>query len=113
MHAVDDGFILQDPVVEDVAILWGVGQSEVLRIARAEELKTHFHNLFAAEFAAGKVIEHQLAIFGEDLLALGHDAGVVFLDFEPPIRFEFGEGWVSVSQDDMTATVERKLLHMV
>lgn len=92
VHAVDDGLILQDPVAKDVALLRTVGQREVLRIARTEKLESHFHHLFATEFAAGKVVEHQLAMFGEGVFALGNAGDVVFFDFEPPVRFELGEG---------------------
>lgn len=38
-------------------------------------------------------------MFGEDRFSFGNPDGIVFLDFEIPIRFEFGEGWASVSQE--------------
>lgn len=47
-----------------------------------------FHDFFAAEFAAGEVIEDLFAVLGEESFALGDALGVGFFELEPPVRFQ-------------------------
>ena len=87
MHRVEDGVGVQDAVVEYVPRGWSAAEREVPRIPRAQELQRHFHQLFAGQFAAGEVVEHFLAVFGIQGLALGDSCAVVAFDFEPPVCF--------------------------
>ena len=57
MHGLDDGFVFQNAVMEDVRVLLvGIGEGEIVRIPRAEELKGHLHDLLTFEFGAGQVL---------------------------------------------------------
>lgn len=47
MHISDDGFVLEDAVLEDVAFGLGVNEREVLRVASTVELQGVLHDLFA------------------------------------------------------------------
>ena len=48
MHRLDDRFILENAVMEDVRLLRvGVGKREIVRIPRAKELKDDLHELLA------------------------------------------------------------------
>ena len=87
MHRADDGFRIEDAVVEYVPLGLGVCEGEVAGVPRAEELERHFHQLFAGEFAAGEVVEDLFAVLGEEVLALGDSGFVVALELEPPVRF--------------------------
>ena len=48
MHILNDGLVVQDAIVEDVASRLGLGKCEVMGISSAEELKGVLHDLFAA-----------------------------------------------------------------
>lgn len=43
---------------------------EMGRIARAEELQTHFHEFFACDFRAGQGLEDFWAVGGVEVLSL-------------------------------------------
>ena len=63
VHAADDGFGLENAVVKDMALVRGVSECEVLRVASAEELQGHFHEFFAGKFATWEIVKDHLAMF--------------------------------------------------
>ncbi len=91
MHGTNHRFALQDSVVKHVAFRGRVGESKITGISCAVELKRILHNLLAAKFAAGEVVEHQLPIFSKKTFAVHNPRRIALLQFQPPIGFHFGK----------------------
>ena len=87
MHTIYYSLVLQDTVLEDVAPRFVLCKGEVLRVSSAEKLQSHFHDFFAGEFAARKIIEDQFAMLGIELFALGNANCIGVLELEPPVTF--------------------------
>lgn len=88
MHVPDDCLVMQDAVVEDISMILGFAEGEVLRIARTQELQGHLHDLFATQFAAWKVVEDHIAIGAKQMLTLLDALNVGLLDFQPPVGLQ-------------------------
>lgn len=87
MHTINYRLVLQYPVLEDVTSRFVLCKGEVLRVSGAEKLQSHFHDFFAGEFAARKVIEDQFAMLSIELFTVGDERCIVLFDFEPPVTF--------------------------
>lgn len=92
MHIPNNGFIAKDTVLEDVTFCLGMSEGEEMRVASAVELQCIFHHLFAAEFAAGEVVQDEFAVLFEEDLAVGDAFFVSAYEFEPPVGFHFIQG---------------------
>lgn len=71
----------QDPIVEDVSIR----QGEILRIASAQELDDHFHELLASQLGAREISKHCASVLRIEFLALCDPLLVVILELDPPV----------------------------
>lgn len=87
MHIIYYRLVLQYTVLEDVTSRSVLCKREVLRVSGAQKLQSHFHDLFAGQFAARKVIEDQFAMLSIELFALRDADRVGFFEFEPPVTF--------------------------
>ena len=92
MHIPDNSFIPKNPILKYMTFRFRMSEGEELWIASAVELQCVFHHLFAAEFAAGEVVQDEFAVFFEEDFAVGDAFFVGAYEFEPPVGFHSVQG---------------------
>ena len=70
MHVFDDGFVLENTILEYMAFRFGIDHGEVLRISSAVELKGILHDFFGSKFTPWQIIQDQLSVFLKETFSL-------------------------------------------
>lgn len=74
-----------------------IHESEVLRITGADVLQHYLHELLARQLRSRTIVEHPLAVYSIQLLALCNSCFVRILKFDPPVIFQLGKGCSKIS----------------